>query len=123
MSDIHFDVFSNNLVKCIFRHRFYLLQFVREVFRKAEGEAIFADGLGADLTGKIIETTEEVTMYLLQTLITVPTSIFSIELLSNRKYAWDLLLSLIVSSLLVNHTQKRDARVLGKFLARRITPS
>ena len=44
------------------------MQFVREIFCKAEGEVAFADGLGANLTGKVVETTKEVAMYMLQTL-------------------------------------------------------
>ena len=63
----------------------------------------YADGLCADLAGEVVETAEKVTVYLLQT--------------------FDLLLPSMVSSLLVNHSTKRDARVFGKLLARRTTPS
>ena len=38
-----------------------------QVFCKAEGETAFADGLGADLTGEVVETAEKVAVYLLQT--------------------------------------------------------
>ena len=37
-----------------------------QVFCKAEGEASFADGLCADLAGKVVETAEKVPVYLLQ---------------------------------------------------------
>ena len=68
MGDVHFYVFVDDLVECVFRLFLYVAQCWVQIFCEAEGESAFADGLCADLTGKVIETAEEVGVNLLQCL-------------------------------------------------------
>ena len=88
-----------------------------QVFCKAECESAFADGLVADLTGKVVETAEDVGMNLLQGLY-YSTSSSATRLLSRKVYAFFLLLPSIVLSLYMNQSRKVVDFLLGISLTR-----
>lgn len=63
---IHFHVFIHYLVECIFRHTLDGLQRSRQIMCHSKLKSAFSDIYGTYLTRKIIQTSKDIGMYLLQ---------------------------------------------------------
>ncbi len=66
MSDIHLHIFIRNFIKIAFGHFFYALKRFRQKLRHSELEATFGNIMRSDLPGKIIKSTEQMAVNLLQ---------------------------------------------------------
>ena len=67
MGNVHFHVFVHNLIKGCFGHSFYYLQSIGEVHTISESKTSFGYILSSDLSCKVIQSSKEISRYLLQT--------------------------------------------------------
>lgn len=66
-TNFHFDVFIHNLIKGGFWHSLYCLQCSREVHAISRRKATFGYVFCTDLSCKVIQSSKEISVYLLQT--------------------------------------------------------
>ena len=68
MRHVHLHILADNIIKCGFGHHFDVVQYRREIETVGKRETSLADVLGAQLTGKVVQPSEDISMYLLQAL-------------------------------------------------------